>query len=496
LAWFRQANDAIEAAMRLRLIHKTVLLLVGLVILVSVSLMLVLAYDLRAGFGSYLRARSAERLDGFARALAAEVRAEGGTGRLAADARTVPDLLLRLGPPPDDRPPHPDDAPDDAPEHPPEDPLGLGALPPPGPQAGMRLQVFSPQGRSWAGLPLPPGADQHSISAPVLVDGRLVAVVRMLAPPPVPTGIEAEFLHRQYRNASLLTLILAGFGGLAASVAARGAVRPLLALQQATRRIAQGDFAVRLPQTGHDELADTLRNVNAMAESLGRLETARREWLAQISHELRTPLGVLRGELEALADGVRPYSEAAVVSLQEETTRLTRLVDDLHLVALSDLAALPCDRRAMDAAAWLRGLGDRHRRRFAQAGLALSVEAGAPERTACWDEGRMTQLIDNVLENSLRYTEAPGQVVLSLAMEGDRAVLRVSDSAPGVPPEDLERLFEPLYRVEKSRNRALGGSGLGLSIVRAIATAHGGTVGARASALGGVTIEVCLPVAL
>jgi two-component system sensor histidine kinase BaeS len=101
-----------------------------------------------------------------------------------------------------------------------------------------------------------------------------------------------------------------------------------------------------------------------------------------------------------------------------------------------------------------------------------------------------------VLENSLRYTEVPGQVMLSLAMEGDRAALRVSDSAPGVAPEDLERLFEPLYRVEKSRSRALGGSGLGLSIVRAIATAHGGTVTAHASDLGGVTIELRLPVTL
>jgi two-component system sensor histidine kinase BaeS len=312
----------------------------------------------------------------------------------------------------------------------------------------------------------------------------------------VPTGIEADFLHRQYRNASLLTLVLAGLVGLAAAFVARGAVRPLLALQQATSRIAQGDFAVRLPQAGHDELADTLRNVNAMAESLGRLETARREWLAQISHELRTPLGVLRGELEALADGVRPFSAAAVTSLQEETTRLTRLVDDLHLVALSDLAALPCDRRPMDANAWLLGVADRHRRRFAQAGLALSVEGSAPGITACWDEGRMTQLIDNVLENSLRYTEAPGTVVISLAMEDGRAALRVSDSAPGVPAGGLERLFEPLYRVEKSRSRALGGSGLGLSIVRAIATAHGGTVTARASDLGGVTIELRLPVAL
>ncbi len=483
--------------MRLRLIHKSVLLMVGLVLVVAVSLTLVLAYDLGAGFDDYLRARSAERLAGFARALAEEVRTQGGTERLAADERTVPDLLRRLGPPPDDRPPPPEGAP----ANPPEDPLGLGAPPRPlgpgpGPEPGMRLQVFSPQGVPWAGMPLPPGADRHSITAPVVVNGQEVAEVRMLAPRPVPTGIEADFLHRQYRNATLLTLVLAGLGGLAASMVARGAVRPLLALQQATSRIAQGDFAVRLPQGGHDELADTLRNVNAMAASLARLETARREWLAQISHELRTPIGVLRGELEALADGVRPFSGAAIVSLQEETSRLTRLVDDLHLVALSDLAALPCDRREMDAAAWLNGVADRHRRRFAQAGLALSVEAGAPAIPAFWDEGRMTQLIDNVLENSLRYTEDPGTVVLSLTVEGDRAVLRVSDSAPGVPTEDLERLFEPLYRVEKSRSRALGGSGLGLSIVRAIATAHGGAVTARASDLGGVTIELRLSVTL
>ena len=130
---------------------------------------------------------------------------------------------------------------------------------------------------------------------------------------------------------------------------ARQWVRPLLAVQAATARIAQGELDVRVPVERGDEIGDVVRNVNAMAASLQRIEGARRRWLADLSHELRTPLTVLRGEIEALVDGVRQPGEAALRSLREDVLRLGRLVDDLHLLAMADLQALPCHFADADA---------------------------------------------------------------------------------------------------------------------------------------------------
>jgi two-component system sensor histidine kinase BaeS len=209
---------------------------------------------------------------------------------------------------------------------------------------------------------------------------------------------------------------------------------------------------------------------------------------------MRTPLAVLRGEVEALVDGVRPLTPAAMTSLQEEVARVTRLVEDFHQLALSDLRALPCSFAPVQPAIVLRDALDRVHARARTAGLTLTLDdAGAPP-LASWDTQRIGQLLSNLLENSLRYTDAPGRITVQLR-HGDagEAVLCVDDSAPGVPAADHARLFEPLYRADASRSRRLGGSGLGLAICRAIARSHGGRIEAGASPLGGLRVVVTLP---
>lgn len=244
---------------------------------------------------------------------------------------------------------------------------------------------------------------------------------------------------------------------------------------------------------GASEIAGLHGDINVMAESLSRLESSRQRWIAELSHELRTPLAVLRGEVEALVDGIRPLDRAALASLQEEIRRLSRLVEDFHLLATSELRALPCRFEPVAPAALLQAAVERIAPRAKTLGLV--VEAPLPQvlPAARWDAVRISQLLANLLENSLRYTEAPGMVQVTARSLGAAVEIRLDDMPPGVPDGHLERLFDPLYRADPSRSRAFGGSGLGLAIARAIAQAHGGRLRAEASALGGLAMVLTLP---
>jgi len=203
---------------------------------------------------------------------------------------------------------------------------------------------------------------------------------------------------------------------------------------------------------------------------------------------------VLRGEIEALVDGVRPLRREAIVSLHEDTLRLGKLVDDLHLLAMSDLQSLPCSFDDLDAVELARQSVVRLQVRAAAKGLTLSVETGSlATLPACWDRTRIEQLLANVLENSLRYTDSPGRIVLALKRQGQRISIDIDDSAPGVPEPPLPRLFEPLYRADSARSRRQGGSGLGLAICNAIVCSHGGRIDATLSTLGGLHLHIELP---
>jgi len=337
------------------------------------------------------------------------------------------------------------------------------------------------------------------IDRPIKLNGTVIALARMRPGAHVPDAVETRFLRSQYLGILSVSTALLLLAVASAWWVARRWAKPLHAVQAATERIARGEFDVRLQgrQQGEgrsDEIGDLVRNVNRMAAGLQQLEGARRRWLADISHELRTPLAVLRGEIEALVDGVRPLRREAIVSLHEDTLRLGKLVDDLHLLAMSDLQSLPCSFDDLDAVELARQSVVRLQVRAAAKGLTLSVETGSlATLPACWDRTRIEQLLANVLENSLRYTDSPGRIVLALKRQGQRICIDIDDSAPGVPEASLPRLFEPLYRVDSARSRHQGGSGLGLAICNAIVCSHGGRIDATLSTLGGLHLHIELP---
>ena len=478
--------------LRIKLWHRMVALTALATLAAVGTLLLVQQQAFRSGLLDYVNQIDRERAQMLLPALAGEYREAGDWERLRRNPmrfRWLLDQALGSGRgselPPPQRP---------SPERPPRlAPPGedFGAGRPPGPPGGplddaprRRYAVYDANAIPVIGPPEPwPG----SLALPIEVDGRTVGSLRFLPSPRLESEWDLAFARSQLRIGIVSALLALLLGVLASMWLARRTARPLRQMAQRARAIAAGDYAARIDSPRGDEIGELARDFDAMAATLEKNREARQRWTAEISHELRTPVAVIRAELEALEDGVRPFDRAAVRSLAGEAERLSRLVDDLYQLSLADAGALAYRFEPCDLAACLRDAVAAHTAALARAGLQIEVQAPdvAPVRA---DPGRLAQLLGNLLTNSARYTDPGGRlrIVLEAAPRSWRMVM--DDSAPGVSAEALPRLFEPLYRVEASRSRAAGGAGLGLAIARRIAEAHGATLVAQASPLGGLRI--------
>jgi two-component system sensor histidine kinase BaeS len=276
---------------------------------------------------------------------------------------------------------------------------------------------------------------------------------------------------------------------------ARNLVKPIQSITGATRELASGKYNVRIPEQSNDELGQLAMDFNTLAKTLENNESARRQWIADISHELRTPLAILRGEIEAIQDGIREPTPERINSLHNQVMNLGRLVNDLYELSLSDIGALSYHKTRVNLADLLHESVLSMQQEFADAGIRLETDVEPGGRIWMFADGeRLRQLFTNLLTNSLRYTDPGGVLKVSMKGKAGRAAIDFMDSAPGVAPADLPRLFERLYRIDTSRNRQFGGAGLGLSICRNIVDAHDGRIAAQDSPLGGLWINIDLPV--
>jgi signal transduction histidine kinase len=261
---------------------------------------------------------------------------------------------------------------------------------------------------------------------------------------------------------------------LAAILGARLA-RPLREIGLAARQIAEGDYDARIPRRGPEEIVSLSDSFNQMAAALEEQERMRREFIANAAHELRTPLTNLQGYLEALRDGVIAPDRATFESLLDEADRLVRLSRSLDTLAAGDAGAVE-EARDLDLAATIRAAVDLVRPAAVAAGLELSVEL--PDRVAArGDPDQLAQVIGNLLQNAIRYTPAGGRVGVRAERRPGDVLVSVTNTGDGIPATDLPHVFERFYRVEKSRDRARGGAGIGLAIVRQLVEAAGGAVG-------------------
>lgn len=307
---------------------------------------------------------------------------------------------------------------------------------------------------------------------------------------------DLRFMERQTQAFAWIALLMIVLSALLALLLAYLLGRPIKRIAVAAKQLGKGIYAIRLPVESGDELGQLARDFNEMAAALEQSEQARRRWVADISHELRTPLSVLRGELEALQDGIRPMNPEAIDSLLADVMRLNRLTEDLYQLALSDQGALTYRKAMIDPVQVLQADLAALAPEFAA--KQLRVELVDRRQTAASlyaDADRLSQLFRNLLKNSLNYTDSGGRIVIDVSSDTDTLVIGIADSAPGVTEQELDKLFERFYRVEGSRNRNHGGAGLGLAICRNIVAAHNGSIRARASELGGLAIVIEFPLA-
>jgi two-component system sensor histidine kinase BaeS len=299
------------------------------------------------------------------------------------------------------------------------------------------------------------------------------------------------------------TLRLAGLVFLTASVAAlvvsavigRHVAMPLARASGAIRSLSEGRRGVHLTLDGAEELRVLALGISSLGQALERDTQARQQWIADTAHEVRTPLTVLHAELDAMLEGVRPIDREAVVSLKTELDRLTSLAASLGQLMVTDQRRLELECARVDLGALAESTLATFASRLTAAGLAHDARIPeAPEATyVTGDPTRLLQVLENLLENAIRYTDEGGRVELAILRVGARVVLHLDDTAPSVPEADLPRLFDRFFRVEPSRSRAHGGSGLGLSIARELVLAQGGTIAATPSPLGGLRVTLDLP---
>ena len=306
-------------------------------------------------------------------------------------------------------------------------------------------------------------------------------------------------LAASFRAALEQALLVAGAAAILAAIGASLFVTgrvlgPVRRLAVASRRLADGHYAERVPTDADDELGDLATSFNAMAGALESTERRRLELIGDVAHELRTPIATLEGYLEGLLDGVVAPNERTWAKLHDEAGRLRRLVDDLQELSRAEARQISLRPTSVKPADVMRAAVDRLSGQFEDKGLSLTIEL--PERLppVRADRDRAVQVLTNLLTNALRYTSAPGSVRLSARASNRGVQFSVADSGVGIAPEHLPRLFERFYRVDKSRSRALGGSGVGLTISRALVEAMGGRIWAESAGSGrGATFAFTLP---
>ena len=329
---------------------------------------------------------------------------------------------------------------------------------------------------------------------PIQYEQKIVGYLGLLPGQPIKQLGELRFMEQQTRAfiwiALLMVLLSAGLALLLAYFVGRR----LKKITVATKALGRGHYSMRLPVESSDELGQLAQDFNEMAAALEQAEQARQRWIADVSHELRTPLAILRGELEALQDGIRPMTSEAIDSLSNEVMRLTRLTDDLYQLALSDHGALTYRKIKLDPVAILKRSIAGLRPNIDKKQLSIQLIDKTDRVLLNADPDRLAQLFQNLLTNSINYTDRGGYLEITLFQKNEILMIDLNDSKPGVSTQELDKLFDRLYRVEKSRSRNLGGAGLGLAICSNIVAAHGGKIKAEASGLGGLAVHIELPI--
>ncbi|MFH1186349.1 MAG: ATP-binding protein [Chloroflexota bacterium] len=307
-------------------------------------------------------------------------------------------------------------------------------------------------------------------------------------------------LFVDYRAGFNDALMIAGAVALVAALVlslylSRSVTEPIQAMSTAAERIAAGKYQERVDVGGQDELAQLASRFNDMARKLDEVESMRRRLIADVSHELRTPLTSIQGSMEGLIDGVLPPSAETYEQIHTEAQRLNRLVDDLQELSRVEAHAFELQRRPVDVVPLMQSVIKRLGSVAASRRIRLDADSAPELPRLLGDEDRLLQVLSNLTSNALQYTAEDGAVTLSARRVADEVHISVHDTGIGIAPEQLPHVFDRFYRIDGSRSRqAGGGSGIGLTIARALVEAHGGRIWAESGGQGqGSTFTFAVP---
>lgn len=404
--------------------------------------------------------------------------------------RILPDRALSGGPTertlpdraPPDRPPPLEEA--EPPQPPPYPPFRLDVF--------RRIGVFDMQSNLLWGNST---AKDSAASLPVTVDGAEVAQLKLA--PSERAGLELEegFIRKQSTNLLLASLLALAIAAISAILFSRHLVRAINSLLTMTHELIDGNYSSRSIAQSSDELGELNDNLNKLASTLEQHDRAHKQWVTDTSHELRTPVAILRAQVEALQDGVQDANPKTLSVLHNEVMTMSKMIDDLYDLARSDAKQVNYSFVRADISALIIEQYSLFAEKFAAKNIEVNLSSIKEFKCIIKvDPFKLKQLFQNLLQNSVRYTDEGGKLIISAKKETDHIELALDDTAPGVPAASIAKIFERFYRVESSRSREHGGSGLGLAICKTIVEGHGGEISASQSEYGGLRIDIKLPI--
>ena len=461
--------------------NKLFLILFSFSLILVTVLVLVIQWSIGKGMVEYVNNKEAEVLDPVITQLETEYKKYGDWSTLERNRKKFGDLLLlhlkdsvfMVSPPPIKPPPH----------------LSHHRSPPEQ-QAGIYYALLDTNGQVVVGNYQKEFPYNKSI---ISVDQKEIGWLMIPKRKKIIDGYELAFIEQQQSYLWIISLVTMLFVGLLTAFLARHLAEPVKLVTKGMHKLTQGEYQQKIKLNREDELGELARDFNELAITLYKNETARKRWLANISHELRTPVSILRGELEAMLDDVRPINKVNIGSANDEVKHLQHLINDLQVLTSADIGGMHYRKEMLNINDWLRKESVKYQSYLAAENIKLTINISVKEVMIFADNIRLCQLFENLINNCIKYSEA-SEVKITSTLMGNSVQVIVEDNGVGVLTTHLAHLFEHLYRVDESRNRATGGAGLGLSICEHIVEAHQGSISAANSEMDGLAVIVKLPI--
>jgi signal transduction histidine kinase len=344
------------------------------------------------------------------------------------------------------------------------------------------------------GIPINNPENLAKFGTPVIVNGKQVGTFLVASMMGILSESQNIYIARVNRTLIWVGAIAILLVLLVALWQSRSIVQPLREMANASKRLAKGDYNQRVQVQRNDELGDMANAFNQMAAELAQQSELRRQMMADVAHELRTPLSVLRIDLESMEDGLMEASPENVRALQSEVSYLSNLVDDLRMLSLADAGDLKVEKSPVELNSLVREMVERQQNAARERKIKMTAQYAENEIFVMGDPQRLSQVMVNLLSNAIQHTLPDYEISTKIEVENRTARVSVTNYGTWIPKEDLERIFDRFYRLERSRNRDQGGSGLGLSIARSLINAHGGKIWAESVQGESTTFTFTLPV--